>query len=89
MEIAFQQHLQQLIPVQLADQGAGAVVVGDVGGILAENIAHDLVDGVIALFLQGTVDGGQDGSDFLVLISADAEFACVVDVAHRAHPPFL
>jgi hypothetical protein len=64
-------------------------VVGDVGGVLAENIAHDLVDGVIALLLEGIIDGGQDHPDLLVLVNADAEFACVVDVVHRAHPLFL
>ena len=58
MEIAFQQHLQQLVPVQLADERAGVVVVGDVGGVLAEDIAHNLVDGVIALLPEGIVDRG-------------------------------
>ena len=60
MEIALQQHLEQLIPIQLADQRAGVVVVGDIGGVLAEDIAHNLIDGVITLLPQGVVDGGQN-----------------------------
>ena len=34
----------------------GVVVVGDIGGILGEDIAHNLIDGVIALFLQCLID---------------------------------
>ena len=33
-QVFFYQHLQKLIPVQLADQGAGPHVVGDIGGVL-------------------------------------------------------
>ena len=46
------QHLQQLITVDLADECAGTHVVGDIGGIFGENITNDLIDGVIAFFLQ-------------------------------------
>ena len=34
IQIVLHQSLQHLVPIQLADQRAGAVVVGDVGGIL-------------------------------------------------------
>ena len=38
------------------EKGAAAllhgVVVGDVGRILGENVAHDLIDGIIALLLE-------------------------------------
>ena len=43
------QDLQKLVAVNLADQGAGLVMVGDIGGVLGEDVAHDLVDRVIAL----------------------------------------
>ena len=33
-QVLLHQLLEQLVPIQLADQGAGVVVVGDIGGIL-------------------------------------------------------
>ncbi len=44
------QHLHQLVTVDLADHSPGVVVVGDVGGILSQQVANDLVDGVVAFF---------------------------------------
>ena len=60
IQVGTHQSPQQLVPVQFADQAAGAVVGGDIGGILGENVADDLVNGVVALFPQGVVDRGQD-----------------------------
>ena len=68
------QHLQQLITVDLADECAGTHVVGDIGGVLRQDITHDLVDGVITLFLQCLIDGGQDVVNFSVLFHRDTEF---------------
>ena len=48
VQIILHQSLQQLVPIHLADEGAGGVVVGDVGGVLGQDVAHDLVDGVVA-----------------------------------------
>ena len=44
-QVLLHQLLEQLVPVQLADEGAGVVVVGDIGGVLREDVADDLVDG--------------------------------------------
>ena len=52
-QVFLNQNLHQLIPVDFADHAAGAAVVGDVGGILGEQIAHDLVDGIVTFFVQG------------------------------------
>ena len=52
-QIAEQQLLQQLVPVDAGDEAAGAVIVGDIGGILGENITHKLIDGVIAFDQKG------------------------------------
>jgi hypothetical protein len=60
--------LEKLVPVQLADQGPGPVVVGDVGGVFGEDIAHDLIDGVITLLGQRGVDGRQNPLHFLVIL---------------------
>ena len=39
-------------------------MIGDIGGVLGQDIAHDLVDGVIAFFLQRLINRGKlsDGS---------------------------
>ena len=62
-QISADQHLQQLVPIHLADQGPCAVVVGDIGGVLRQDVAHDLVDGIIALILQRGINGGQNMTD--------------------------
>ena len=59
-QIALHQLLEQLVPVQLADHASGTVVIGDVGGVLGEKVAHNLVGGVIALLAQSVVNGAQD-----------------------------
>src|SRR5699024_1861096 len=38
-QIVLLQDLHELVPVHLADQGPGLVVVGDVGGVLGEDVA--------------------------------------------------
>ena len=83
-EILFYQFLQQLVPIQLADQGAGVVVVGDIGGVLREDVSHDLIDGIIALFLQRAVYATQDLLDLRVLFVLNAEFPGVIHL-HAAH----
>ena len=40
------QLLKQLVTVELADQAAGIVVVGNVGRILGQEITDYLIDGV-------------------------------------------
>ena len=49
-QIAADQLLQKLVPIQLADHAAGIVVVGNVGGIFGQQITNDLVDGIVSLF---------------------------------------
>ena len=45
-------HLHQLIPINFADFGSSAVVVGDIGGILGQKVADDLINGIVAFFSQ-------------------------------------
>ena len=52
-KVAANQSLHHLVPVQFTNHAAGIVVIGDISGILGEQIANDLVDGVVALFGQG------------------------------------
>jgi hypothetical protein len=72
-KILADQHLQQFIPIDFADQGAGVVVVGDIGGVLGKNVSHNLIDGIIALFFQCLIDSGQNLADFLILFYCNAE----------------
>ena len=84
-QVAAQENLQQLVAIQLADQRARLPVVGDVGGVLRKDVAHELVDGVIALLLQRGVHARQDVVDLLVLFLRGVEFAGIV--FHSVSPP--
>ena len=50
-EILPNQFLQQFVPIQLTDHAAGVVVVRDIGGIFRQQIADDLVNRIVTLFL--------------------------------------
>ena len=49
------QRLQQVVAVNAADDGAGILVGRDVGRVLRQDVADELIDGVVALLLQRTV----------------------------------
>jgi hypothetical protein len=46
------QILQKLIAINFADHTSGIIVVGNICGILREKITNNLVDRVIAFFIQ-------------------------------------
>ena len=48
------------IAVKLADERTGSLVIGDIGGILGDDIAHDLVDGIVSLFAESLVHSCKD-----------------------------
>jgi len=73
MEIGFQEHLEQLIPVDMPDEAAGVVVGGDIGGVLGKDVPYELVDRVITLLTQGFIHCGEDLLDFLLPILSDGE----------------
>ena len=56
LDVIADQGLQQIVAVDAADDGARILVGRDIGGVLRQNIAYQLVDGVVALFLQCPVD---------------------------------
>ena len=68
-QIAAYQLLQKLVPIQLADHAAGIVVVGDISGILREEIANDLVDGVITLFVQSVEHTAENATHIVLIIT--------------------
>lgn len=84
IQIAYHKLTQKLVPVETADKTAGIVVVCYIGGVLRENIADYLVDGVIALYNKRVIDGGQDFLGFRLIID-NIEFACCI--LHLNSPP--
>jgi hypothetical protein len=73
-QIATDQFLQKLIPIQLTNHAACIVVIGDVGGILGEQITNDLVDGVVALFTQGVEHTPERAAHRVLIIAGYCKF---------------
>jgi hypothetical protein len=72
-QIAPNQFLQQLITIQLADHAACIVVVGDIGGILGQQISDDLVDRVVTLFPQSIEHSPEDAAHIVFVVTGDCE----------------
>ena len=70
--------LHQFIPVDLADHTAGVVIVGDVGGLLGQQIADDLVHRVVALFLQSVEDGTKGAAHIILVVAGYDKFLCIL-----------
>lgn len=54
-QIALDQLLEELVPVQLTNHGAGVVVICNIGGIFGQKVPYDLIDGVVTLFAEGVL----------------------------------
>ena len=72
-EIIAHQLLHQFIPIQLVNHAAGIVVVGDIGGIFCEQIADDLIDGIIAFFIQSIEHTMQNPAHILLVITGNSK----------------
>jgi hypothetical protein len=79
------QLLKQLVTVELADQAAGIVVVGNVGRILGQEITDYLIDGVIPFFAEGAIYGGQNALHFLTTVFRYHKLDGIV--IHDGQPP--
>ena len=55
IQIVLYKCLQKFVPVDVADNAPGVVVSCDVGRILGKDVAHYLIDRIIALFLESIV----------------------------------
>ena len=66
--------LQQIVAVNATNQRTGVLVSSDISRVLRKNIADQLVDGVIALLLQCTLNKLHTLLDLLVFIVADREY---------------
>ena len=62
------QGLHKLVPVDFTDHAPGVAKVCDVGGVLGQQVAHDLIDGVIPLLGQGVEHTAQDQPHVLLVI---------------------
>ena len=62
------QTLHQLVPVDLTDHAAGIVVVGDVGGVLGQQVAHDLIDGIVTFLRQGFIHTAENLSHIFIIV---------------------
>jgi hypothetical protein len=66
--------LKKIVTVELTDAAASVIVIGDIGRILRENVADNLVNGVVALLSEGLVDLHEDFLHFLVAVVYGGEF---------------
>jgi hypothetical protein len=80
--------LKKLVAIELADEAASVIVVGDVGRILGKKIAHDLIDRIIALFREGAIDLREDLLHLRTVVDRHAEFDRVM-IQLRPPPFFL
>ena len=84
VEVAAQHSLQQIVTIHLADHGTGVLIGRNVGRVFGLNVAHQLIDRVIAFFLQSIVHLLYDLVDLIVLFIVDGENrGCV---SHAIHP---
>jgi hypothetical protein len=72
-QIATHQLLQKLIAVELADHTAGIVIVRNIGGIFREDISYDLVDGIVALFIQCVEHSPQNTVHIVFFVTGNCE----------------
>ena len=84
--IVAHQRLKQIVPIHLADDAAGIFIGCDVGRVLRQDLAHQLIDGVVALFFQRVVHFLHSSADLFVLIVVNGKNRSFV--RHCAAPPF-
>ena len=70
-QIALDQLLEELVPVQLTNHGAGVVVICNIGGIFGQKVPYDLIDGVVTLFAEGVENRTENPMHVFAVISGD------------------
>ena len=68
-QVTVYQILQKLVTIQFADHASGIIVICDISGILSQQITHNLIDGIIALFVQSIEHASQNTSHVLLIIA--------------------
>ena len=84
-QIATDQLLEKLVPVQLADEISGIVIVGDIGGVFGQKIADNLIDGVISFFVESIEYTAEGSAHILLVLTGNGEFNGAV--RHDNRPP--
>ena len=77
-QVTSYQLLEQLITIDLTDHAAGTVVIGDVGRIFGQKIANDLIDGIIAFFIQSVEYIPKNSAHFICIIGRNGKLNGVV-----------
>ena len=54
-KVAFNNIPQQILSTNPGDKFTGIIMIGDIGGILSENVPDKLHSGIITFFLKGAV----------------------------------
>ena len=85
LEVRPYKHLKELVTVDVADEASGVVVCGYVCRVLGEDIANDLVDGVVALLDKSVVDDVEVPAELSFLILVDCEGHGFIE--HCDQPP--
>ena len=77
-QIALDELLEELVPVQLTNHGAGVVVICNIGGIFGQKVPYDLIDGVVTLFAEGVENRTENPMHVFAVITGDGELNGVV-----------
>ena len=68
------QLLKKLVTVELADEAASIIMIGDIGGILREDVAYDLIDGVVAFLCQAMINLSENLLHFFGVVYGNSKF---------------
>jgi hypothetical protein len=74
-QIILYENLQKLVPINFADLGSCIIVVGNVGGILCKQVTDDLIDGIVAFFVQGVENITESLTHLLPIIAGNLELS--------------
>ena len=77
-QVTLDQLLEEFIPVQLTNHGAGIVVIGDISGVFSQEIPDNLIDGIVPLFAEGVENRVENPMHVFAFITGDSEFDGVV-----------
>ena len=83
-DVVNEQLMHKLVTVDAADKSAGIIVVCDIRRVLRQNIAHELIYGVVALDFKRVLHGRQYFSHLCLAVNS-GKFSC--NVFHGNIPP--
>ena len=81
-QVTVYQCLEQFVPVNLTNHAAGIIVIGDIGGILCQQVANDLVNGVITLFVQSVEHITENSAHIVFIIAGHSKLDGISGIVH-------